>query len=215
MILVLGVPSGGTSCMAGVLRRLGVDMGVLDGPRPRPYDTHECSLCYQEVVHPVWPGLMPNQEPCCMVTRFRQYIARRPPTAGVKVNELVWMGHCPAVADLGLKVIEITRPLDDCLRSVARYAGTGVEVSARMGVMAMARDVFRARVAPEISVAFPALLRKPELWVGRVAAAAGLSPSGEQVASAVRFVNPALTLDMTRSPGGACVHSPEPVCSPP
>lgn len=42
LIFVLGTPSGGTSCVAGILHHLGVDMGnPLPEPGVRGYVTHE------------------------------------------------------------------------------------------------------------------------------------------------------------------------------
>ena len=53
LIVVVGMPSGGTSLVAGLLHHLGVDMGrIAEGaqPGPRPYEGFECLDCWEGAI---------------------------------------------------------------------------------------------------------------------------------------------------------------------
>lgn len=126
VIYVLGTPSGGTSCVAGILHHLGVDMGDVPPPgaHRRPYPTFEDRRCARFKAEPTEAQKFIMQGGG---RDFRAYLEMRLVEAkkrgtipGVKIGSAYWLGD-PDPASLPVTIVKVDRPLEDSIRSDWRY----------------------------------------------------------------------------------------------
>lgn len=123
VILVLGAPCSGTSCVAGILRHLGVDMGEPIAS-DRPYETFEDSRrACQYAAEPTEAQqfIMGGGRDFRAYLKFRLAEAREKGTIpGVKIGAAYWLGD-PDPASLPVTIVKVDRPLEDSIRSDWRY----------------------------------------------------------------------------------------------
>lgn len=106
LIYVLGTPNSGTSCVAGILYHLGVDMGELyDSTRNRGYMTFECQQ---------YRGYRGS---------FREYLNIRlrdgEGPQGIKCESRAWEGD-DSPETLPVRILAVNRPLEDAIASSRR-----------------------------------------------------------------------------------------------
>lgn len=127
LIFVLGVPNGGTSCVAGLLGCLGYDLGRMPhtpGGR-RDYQLFECedfAVMVQRACTP-WLEQTPKSAPGVAVDAIRGYVRWRRAKAGpfarlaCKHFGLSWAALSPDFWRLdGIRCVTVHRPFDACRR---------------------------------------------------------------------------------------------------
>lgn len=210
VIFVIGLPSGGTSCLAGILRALGGDLGNVlvplgmpDGPLPgrrvgRGFDACECrdliSICSEYL--PFGP---PTTEPAGRIEptmeRFGQYLNTRMDRPGPQVAKYpsiqVILSH--RLAQLfPFHMVAVDRPWDECLASWARRRRQQpiADLGRFFGLLAGHRSVLFATRRPLTRVPYHDLLERPAFWVDHLVRVCQLTPTDEQRERAVRWVDP-------------------------
>lgn len=190
VIWVVGTPNGGTSCVAGVLHHLGVDMGDVSlAPANREYVVFEDRrLGEYKAKH------------------FRNYLKMRLNTAegrrvGVKCGAWYWMED-PSPETLPVQVVLVDRPVEDSMKSSLRRHRADTrplyelqEVRHKVGGIGeawAAKVLLQLKIEPALRVEFRRLLADPRREVERIAARLRLDPRQSQLARAADFVNPAL-----------------------
>jgi hypothetical protein len=177
VIYVAGVPNGGTSCVAGILHHLGVDMGdILLEPRQRSYVTFE-----------------DRQFAAYKAPRFREYLEMRLENAngrrvGCKVAAWAWMED-PEPETLPIDVLIVRRPLEASMRSSMRlWTEDRAEQLARqdhprafladkvagVGRAFAAVEMLSETIEPILEIDFAAIIQRPALSTGHIAAKLGL-----------------------------------------
>lgn len=191
VIWVVGTPNGGTSCVAGILHHLGVDMGDVSlEPTNREYVVFEDRRLNEY-----------------KAKNFRGYLAMRINAAGglrrvgVKCGAWYWMED-PSPETLPVQVVMVDRPVEDSMRSSLRrhHADTRPlnelqEVRHKVGGIGeawAAKVLLQLKIEPALRVEFRRLLADPRREVERIAARLRLDPRQSQLAQAADFVNPAL-----------------------
>lgn len=190
IIWVVGTPNGGTSCIAGMLYHLGVDMGqVSEAPTTREYPVFEDQRLRRH-----------------SAKRFREYIGMRlveadGKRAGVKCCSWFWMED-PHPETLPLDVVAIHRPLEHSIRSsLRRNSAPNKTLAAQKAIVKRAGDIGRAWVAkellldihrPVISLKFQQVLDDPVRTAQMLDSKLRLDARGSQIKAAYNFVNSAL-----------------------
>ena len=187
LICVAGTGSGGTSCVAGILHHLGVDMGrFMDRTGVRGYTTYEDTDAAG-----FRNGLILDID---AYVQFRM-AAEGPWPRGFKWN-LNWTRW--DVDDLPLRIVHIRRPLEDSIASDRRIFDQLSPdralraVSERAGRVAQQWLLAHELAAGKNSVTaldFYPLLEERRLHVTALAAALGLPTEGARFNAAVRFVD--------------------------
>lgn len=195
MIMVVGMPSGGTSLVAGLLHHLGVDMGRFERGVPegrRHYEGFECLDCWEGAISHAFDA---SQSQAFMQSVV-QYIARRSAAAigpfGVKHNPLLWLGMFDGIEQLPLRIVQVRRPLDEVMTSDRRYRGDDVARAARMGVSYLGMNRLVERIQPVLELTFAGIIQNPDQSVESLIEAFGLSPDYGQIESARDFVQPSM-----------------------
>jgi len=204
VILVGGMPSGGTSVVAGILHHLGVDMGRFKKKpaAPRDYWSYECWDCVEKVQRDVWPfsaiRFNPERRLSVLREKLDEYLRVRMYTPGpwgfknVRIFALLsvdheWASHLP------LEIVRVYRPREEALAGEEkRYRGKlQANRLARAAVLwEMQQETDRKVKLPRVGVHFRDVLEEPEGSVRYLARTLRLEPSEEQVKSAVEFVRP-------------------------
>ena len=190
VIWVVGTPNGGTSCVAGVLHHLGVDMGDISlEPTNREYAVFE-----------------DRQLATYKTKRFRDYLEQRLATAGgqrvgVKCGAWYWMAD-PAPETLPVDVVLVNRPVEDSMTSSLRRHSAETQpleelqrirrLVGGIGEAWAAKELLTLKVRPALEVSFRHLLLDPQREVERIAARLRLDPRQSQIREAADFVNPAM-----------------------
>lgn len=202
---VLGLPSGGTSCVAGILHHLGVNMGNIrersKEAKRRPYYRYE-DRGFKKVMRGTWPG--PLLEPVCSpqeaFEKFEQYIQTRlslmDGALGIKVIRTCYCGLDRRAASLPVYPIFVMRPIEESRASEnRRYSDKpkrmGQNRVDRLDVIQMMIETFRYGVwnsLPHLEVSFGGVLQNPEEEVLRIRDALKLRSSDEQVQAAINHV---------------------------
>ena len=191
LILVAGLPSGGTSTVAGILHHLGVDMGSLtfEATGSRNYLGFECETAKKDI------GSLPGDaSPEQIESAFRAYLDKRLATAsgpcGVKLNLLALLGRCDGLESLPLTVVHVKRNLDDTFVSDIRYTGEDYNRAAWRGVYDLALRQLVRRVPPVCTIQYEDAIAYPYRTVQTLVTALGLTPTQAQTDKAIAFINP-------------------------
>lgn len=204
IIYVLGVPSGGTSVVAGILHHLGVNMGnIYPGIDRRGYRTFECRSAktflpaQRNIVAEILAGEGGSRD-------FRSYLEWRIKDAGgdtpqgVKLGAAYWVGE-PDPWTLPVRILRIHRPLEDSIESDARYQvqlrddftpEASVFRSAQMGGYYQAANVLCGMIPPTLELDFEGVLVDPMDAIIHICHAFNLEPDEDQRQAATRFVDP-------------------------
>ena len=195
LILVAGMPSGGTSVAAGLLHHLGVDMGRIErgvAPGPRRYEGFECLDCWEDGIQGAYDPARTED----FMTSVSAYLQTRLQTAdhpyGVKHNPLVWLGMFDGIDTLPIRILHIHRPLDEVMVSDRRYRGDDLHRAARLGMATLALARLLEQITPTLSLEFRHVLADPMGSTEAIVDHFELTPSTSQRAEAIRFVDPKL-----------------------
>jgi hypothetical protein len=207
LIWVLAVPSSGTSCVAGLLYYLGVNMGQVDNEanRNRGYKM------FEDIAIGMF-SFSPNSQLDRLLNqriRLREYCHYRahvdpPGPIGVKTLPTAWAQDRDP-ASLPVVVVDVRRPLKDSidadqarmasrpLRDAKARPGTVFEHWGRAsGVAAMdvARDQLLSIIPAAVTLDYYEVLEKPMAAIDALCTGLGLNPDGEQIDDALHHVKP-------------------------
>ena len=196
LIMVAGLPSSGTSMVAGVLHHLGVNMGNLPTSEQeqatatmRHYRGFECEDAKRQI------GGLPST--CGLEDVFsasQDYIEWRLATAtgpaGVKLNLLAVLGLADRLEDLPLAVVHVTRDLETTFESDIKYTGMDIKRASNRGLRHLALRQLVRRVRPACVIRYELALGNPDYTVHKLADSLGLAPTGGHMNAAINFVNP-------------------------
>jgi len=190
MIIVSGMPCGGTSLTAGVLHHLGVDMGDIADPEEledhdRPYMHYEC-LRLQALIKGL--GDFPPIERMAGV--FRKYVERRerkPGLHGVKNFTIQFLGFRPDLLEgLDLKTVHAKRDIGQVLCSDIKWKGWDLERAGKMGKAHMAMTRLLTEINPSAVLSFEEAMEDPAGATKKLAARLGIPWRPE----AAEFIDP-------------------------
>jgi len=206
VIAVVGPFRSGTSCVAGMLHTLGVSMG-----KRFPPNAPVNAKGFFEAVHlrRICAWIYPNQRAQELapavgfdqrVQMLKQHIEFRTGDSnplGVKHPDLCVMVPEMAEAWPGVKIVSVTRDLDAVVASMNQPGlFPRMPEEQRRSVasrMIATRDADIARLnAPCLCLNFADVLDDPQRTVDQLVAFAGISPTTEQTAAAVAFVDKSL-----------------------
>ena len=184
LIVVVGMPSGGTSLVAGMLHKLGVDMGRLPTKVevaarrfPRAYDSYECQDLEAAIKH-----MLSGAE---MAAAFHGYISNRLFCAiarqGVKNPRLL---HMVGPERFPIDVVHVRRRLEDVFESDMRHTESTPQRAAALGASVWAMRRFLSTVKPVLALDFEAALAAPEQAVAALVDSLGLAPTTQQLQAA-------------------------------
>jgi hypothetical protein len=208
VIWVLAVPSSGTSCIAGVLHHLGVDMGVSPGVNERRgYQMFEDIEAGFYAFAPTSPlDKLLNQR-----LNIREYLSYRfykNPRGRIGMKALPTSFLYDSMKDpasLQVEILDVRRPLEDSIiadqnrmaqrpmRSTEEMPATVFQHCNRAGGLAAmwtARDFLLKLHPAKLTVQFYEFLEQPRLWMDRIIEIFDLEPTDEQMAEAMHFVKP-------------------------
>ena len=203
---VIGLHRSGSSCLAGVLHNLGVNMGeMLTGYEPTGgFEAAELMrICEAAYPFPRTEAALPQTEIVAALTRYVAKVCaaaadRGSRLAGGKYPQLCAMGSALRYAcGRQLRVVHIDRPLEESIASLKERSRkeTGFLAAGDAEVEHLQRWLWRekqellAQVA-HVDVTFADLLADPRREIERVASWLELTPSEEAVAKAVAHVKP-------------------------
>ena len=176
VLCVAGIPSGGTSCMAGTLLRLGVDLGKCityerrAQSRRRNYDTYECQQRRR-------------------FSNLQEYIQHRLTTLG----RHAWKGGCWKISPeefllpdpIPIEFISVTRDINRIKISCKRYHD------------GLFQPIFQRSLTqlyqvhpPLLTVKYEDLVSNPEEQIVRMIDVLNLSPTDQQIQEALTFIDP-------------------------
>ncbi len=209
-VAVLGLHRSGSSCLAGVLYKLGVHMGQrLTGFETGGGGGFEAvglmELCEKAYPFPSTERKLPREELLGMlrghIQSNRKVAARQETLAGGKYPTLCAMGQ-ELLELLGpdLRVIHIDRPIEESIRSLQQRSATTDQAWIRTtpeAAEALQRwldETKRAFLAgiDHLTVHYHDLLADPRREVQRIVDFIGISPAASQVRYAVEHVRPAM-----------------------
>ena len=207
LIWVPAVPSSGTSCVAGILHHLGVNMGNVrnEQNRNRGYEMFEDL----DVGHYAY---IPNSELDRLLSqkvRFDHYcnfrIAESPPgRIGVKALPTAWM-YSSDPKHLPVEILDVRRPLEDSVnadqermanrpkRLEDAQPATAFDHITRAGgltSMWLARDMLLSIHEPKLTLEYYDVLDDPPTAIRIICEAFDLQPTDGQLDDALRFVRP-------------------------
>ncbi|WP_152097267.1 sulfotransferase [Lacipirellula parvula] len=208
-IFVLGVPSGGTSCVAHLVRLLGVDMGRIPttkGPHGRSYSTCEDEAFFRRVVnhHCPWHRPLPTSSPQVTALAIQEYVAfrRRQPTSAMTLGCKGWVNWGATDEKFwqipDVHVINVVRPLEGAMKSFMKYQQAAPDHSAQAMVLAAARlgALWQMKEIAVLNnptkifhIDFEELKSNPLAQVERIAKWLPHHPSDTQIGSAVISVH--------------------------
>lgn len=200
LIFVLGTPSGGTSAVAGMLSRLGVDMGQSIRSR-RPYAIFEdrrvrdyaCPAPEGDVTRQIIPSQRDTWRDFRAYCEMRLREAHGRP-CGVKIGSTAWLGD-PDPGSLPIRIVRVRRPLEHSIRSNWKYGKEQGQKAIRRamqvtGYWACCEEL--CRIAPHLhvhTIDFYALLETPAIHVAGLVHALELEPEREQMRKAAAFID--------------------------
>lgn len=200
LLFVIGLPSGGTSCLAGTLERLGFGMGRMHeiDLKNRPFGAFECL----DLIHLLnryvnfGPAITaPSTEIGPVVDYLRVYLRDRTAQPGLQAVKYptvqVLLSHKLAL-ELPFRLLAVDRPWDDCLTSWTRrrLKAPVADLGRFFGLLAGHREVLFRNRRPLLRVPYYAMLDDPAFWVDKLIEVLGLSPTDKQRARAVRLIRP-------------------------
>ena len=209
LIWIPAVPSSGTSCVAGILRALGVDMGITRKETSRGYEmVEDVELSFFTFnQHSELDSLLKQRINFRDYLQFRFFKARDRPTErlGVKALASAWMLDQDPLS-LPVDILDVDRPLPEVLMSDQRRVAGAAQRNgteplspyrhiARAGGVAaqwMAKLQLYSMLPPKLSISYESVLRNPEEAVLRIVRAFEIEVETEpwRVAAAVASVSP-------------------------
>lgn len=154
-IYVCGTPRGGTSCVAGILHHLGVDMGEFDPVGPDGYCTFEdkrASNYKRPLGRHAGDSVLTFMAGANSGRDFRAYLAMREEEAdgkpwGCKLGTIYPLSD-PEPETLPLRWVFVDRPLETCIRSdrAKTKPENPIERSMQMAGYWAAKEQFKDRV---------------------------------------------------------------------
>ena len=222
-VAVVGLHRSGSSCLAGVLMRLGVHMGdELGGYEPT--GGHEAvglaHLC--EKAYP-FPSTKLNVSPQKLEEDLRVHVLRvqnsarkKKEIAGGKYPHLCAMGNeLKSICGKGLRVIHIDRPLVESINSLkSRSAKShGWLYASDEQSESLQRWLWDCKLqfletTDHLSVNYADLLKNPENEISRIIEYLGISPSKSKIAEAACHVQPGLRKHIQGATSEAA-HAPD------
>jgi hypothetical protein len=207
LIWVVAVPSSGTSCVAGILHHLGVNMGKVENEA-----NHNRGYQMFEDVNVGMFAFVPNSPLDRLLNqriRLREYChfrAHSDPAGpiGVKTLPTAW-AYDDDPASLPVKLIDVRRPLEDSInadqeRMASRPLRDRQAVPAQVfehwnragGVagLSVARDQLLSIIQPKLTLEYYEVLANPSVAITEICGAFGLEPTDQQYDDAMRFVQP-------------------------
>jgi hypothetical protein len=210
VIAILGLPRSGSSCISGILERLGVPMGKswIRPQRGNPKGYYEDRLmlpireaCGNQVRRWKHPRRnIPSEKVVQMLLEWREKRSIDGPIVGGKLPFLLHIVPELERAFSGQwKAIVPDRPIQDSARSAAdapiwrrrRIGAKGIFPLFVKGVRQQNIALEQITV-PRLRIWFADMMRDPALTVTQLVAFCGLSPSVEQLQAALNFVDPSL-----------------------
>lgn len=191
IIMVAGLPSGGTSVVAGILHHLGVDMGrvrsdeeTLAAARTlksaRHYRGYECTVLAK---------MFSTSSPYRVVREYVQRRCERP--AGFKSNLCVLLGNSlDPIETLPISVLHVTRDLQDTFESDIKYTGNDTDRAQLRGLLHLGLTRLVERIPPTLTLSYEEILRDRYGTVTSIIRAFGLSASADTVDQAAQFIDP-------------------------
>lgn len=195
-ICIIGMPSGGTSVVAGILRQLGVDMGFC-------YDdlgtAHECRV-FMEFLNRYWSishlelGTLFEIDSAidflAEYTKMRR--GRTPGPWGVKAPWSQCLMHRREVDRFGFRYVRVDRPLEKSITSwwVRHPEKAKSRVAAWFGMMWGFKEELFSRIEPAAVVSFEQLMAEPGEVVMRLAEQLELNETAQMIDRAVETVDP-------------------------
>lgn len=207
LVAVLGVHRSGSSCLAGVLHKLGVFMGNQLGDKESTgnYEAQELSeLC--EAAYP-FPSFELQIESDQLESKFSSYIQRlqrdarsHNQLAGGESPHFCLMGDLlKKVAGEHLKVIHINRPLEESIESLKTHSHneSGILAASDEACERLQRELWKHKnkflqTQDHLTVDFHSLLADPESVVSEIIEYLKILPTQKQRAAAVAHVRPEL-----------------------
>jgi hypothetical protein len=198
IIMVAGLPSGGTSAVAGMLHHLGVDMGrcrSLDEQRQaakalsssRRYMGYECTALYQKFRQ------QPPMDADAAYVMVRRYIRKRLEVQGrhgFKNNPAVWLGLASHdVESLPIDVLHITRDVEDTFDSDIKYTGYDENRAKLRGLLHMSLHRLVRRVPPQLTLRYSDVVDNPLKAVAETVEAFRLDASWTSMSNAATFLD--------------------------
>lgn len=185
LIMVAGLPSSGTSMVAGVLHHLGVDMGDIptlaeEQQRPgRPYRGYECREA-RAMIGDLPSGVAPAVLFDAMRTYAALRLARAPGPCGFKLNAAVLVGQCNGLESLPLTIVQVKRDLETTFASDIRHTGEDYGRAMARGALHLALRQLVRRVPPACVIQYEQALRWPFDTVQSLADGLDLQTTAEQ-----------------------------------
>ena len=184
LLCVAGLPSGGTSAVAGVLHYLGVDMGRLDthkerceragGLIRRNYENFECLDYATWIATGVKGGAF----------NYARQRLSKPGRHGWK--GMVWSLGLTECSELPIRVLRVNRDPDAVRKSRVRYGQSADGAERQVEGL----DRLCLQHPPIHTVEYDELIAAPDIIVTEIIRSLGLTPTAEQFQSAVEYVSP-------------------------
>lgn len=191
--LVMGTPRSGTSCVAGILHRLGIRMTL--GEFAPPTDANPTGFYEDESLNINIGGIDPSRG----LYHAERYMLRQ------RLRSIIEERERPGV-DWGAKTYRLSFVLDDWISLAksnvklifterSRESSRASWLSAFGGYARIIDDVadrLKDRRAGQFSVSFDSLLNSPATEVRRIAEFCGRQDKEESIHNAIGFVNASL-----------------------
>lgn len=172
LVMVAGLPSSGTSLVAGLLHHLGCRMGRVptiaehqQTGSTRPYLGYEC-LDFLGELQP-----LRDVQPSVLLTLLRRYIQRRqhePTPIGIKHNVLSLLGLYDEVTTLPLQIVHVQRDLAETFSSDIKYKGYNFARAGWRGQLHLGLTRLLERLEPTTTIDFEEARVSPYLAAVRL-----------------------------------------------
>lgn len=206
LVAIIGLHSSGSSCLAGVLHRLGVyfgkNCGGYYGDQPESSSGFEsqqlATILERAMPFPGTDSKGCQGGLCCdlhvLVDQLRSEAALLKTMAAIKYPLLCRAGpSLIRAANKNLRIIHIDRPLNDSIRSLqAResYRYSPEVITQHQRWLHTGKSHLLRRVQDKLTVQFYDLLNNPVEQIGRIAAFLRLKPGADEVSFAADYIDP-------------------------
>lgn len=213
-IMVIGMPSGGTSAVSRTLIALGVNMGRVRRrhTRSRAYGDFEC-VRLQRIMRPLWDSDRDWEGVCREVHAYierRMRHPRRPQGAKFPAFARIVNAPEPLWRSLPIRIVNVARPLEEVLASNIDKLGQNKAAGKReeeVRTVWAERERLLAAIPPVHTISYSDLVADPIGAARAMGEALGLRPLVEGERRAVRVlraVNPNLRkFGREKRPGNA------------
>ena len=203
MIAVVGTPRSGSSCMAGMLHKLGVSMGrkFIKPNKNNPKGFYEAvgltRLCRDSYIRPAMVEKNTRADRVHLLRTWKLKRQKAGSVIGAKHSRLCFMLSELLEVWPGLKVITTDRPLADVLASMKkiswwkRMPEATREETLRLMLDRRDADLVSLNI-PTLRLPFADMIRDPAAAVDVMIAFCGITPTAEQHAAAIAHVDPDL-----------------------